>query len=990
MARRRLLTGEQWAKFLTVPTDERDLIRYCTLGRDDLDAIATKRTTRSRLGYAVLLCYLRHPGRMPDPDEMPPPALLAFVAHQVGADPDDYTDYRRRSQTRREQMADIMERTGHRSFDRATFTELASWLLSIAQVNRDPMALATALVDELRRRRILLPSAGVLELILHQARSRAERLIHRILVDALGSDGRGRVEAQLAPWADTGVAMLTWLRQASQSPAPRNLVGVVDRLVALRGLAVDRSLQNQVPEAAFERLAAEGVRATVQHLRDLSQVRRHALLAATAIRMEATLTDAALGMFDKLMGSLARRAENRTAEKTLKSVRETQGQLRTLVSACRMLIDAREGGHDPFEALDKSVGWYKFVASVSDAEALARPDTTDPRAELLGRYATIRAFAPTMLSAFQLKGGPSVASLLRALELLRTMHASGKRGLPTQPPTGFIRRSWRRLVMPGGVIDRKAYEICALSELRDRLRAGDVWVEGSRQFRDFESCLVPRPTFDALRDEDALPVAVETDGAAYLTKRRQALTNRLAEVAGLAAGGKLEDVDLSSGELKVSPIRDRTPEAAAELGRSAYEALPRIKITDLLLEVDGWIGFSACFTHQRSGRSPDDPAALLTAILADGINLGLTRMAEACRGVSMRQLAWVHDWHVREETYAAALARIIDAHRALPLAGVWGDGSTSSSDGQFYRAGGRGEAVGEVNARHGNEPGVAFYTHVSDQYGPFHTKVIAATASEAPHVLDGLLYHQTGLSIEEHYTDTGGVTDHVFGLCHLLGFRFAPRIRDLKDRRLYLLPGDDAPPALQHLIGGAIDVDHLAAHWEELLRLATSIRVGTVTASAMLRRLAAYPRQNGLALALRELGRIERTMFTLDWLRDPALRRRANAGLNKGEARNALARAIFFNRLGEMRDRSFENQAYRASGLNLLVSAIILWNTRYLQAALEDLSQRGTDVRLDLARHVAPLGWEHIGLTGDYVWGADPVPADGLRPLRRPLSVLAA
>src|SRR3546814_2429433 len=87
----------------------------------------------------------------------------------------------------------------------------------------------------------------------------------------------------------------------------------------------------------------------------------------------------------------------------------------------------------------------------------------------------------------------------------------------------------------------------------------------------------------------------------------------------------------------------------------------------------------------------------------------------------------------------------------------------------------------------------------------------------------------------------------------------------------------------------------------------------------MLRRLAAYPRQNGLAVALRELGRIERTMFTLDWLRDPALRRRANAGLNKGEARNALARAIFFNRLGEMRDRSFENQAYRASGLNLLV-----------------------------------------------------------------------
>ncbi|MCF4164657.1 Tn3 family transposase [Zavarzinia compransoris] len=990
MARRRLLTEGQWAHFLAVPSDERELIRHYTFDRDDLDIVAVKRTARNRLGYAVLLCYLRYPGRMPDPDEIPPSALLAFVARQVGAEADDYADYRRRGQTRREQMADLMEQTGYRSFDRAAFGALASWLLSIAQVNRDPMALATALVNELRQRRILLPSAAVLELILHQARGRAERIIYRIVVQALGRDGGGRVAALLEPWADAGVAMLAWLRSAPKAPAPRNLVAVVDRLEALRGLAVDRVVQDQVPDAAFERLAAEGVRMTVQHLRDLSPVRRDALLAAVAIRMETALTDAALAMFDKLMVSLGRRAENRTSEKTLKTMKETRSQLQTIIAACRAVIDAREAGRNPFEALDKGVGWYKFVASVADVEALARPDAMDPRVELVGRYATVRAFAPTLLGAFVFKGGPAIASLLRALEVLRAMHDSGKRSLPPKAPIGFVRRSWRRLVMPGGVIDRKAYEICALSELRDRLRAGDIWVDGSRQFRDFESCLVPRPTFDALRDENALPVAVSRERTVYLPARRQALRERIAEVAGLAAAGKLESVDLSTGELKVSPIRDRTPEAADELGHSAYQTLPRVKITDLLLEVDSWVGFSACFTHQRSGRPPEDRAALLTAILADGINLGLTRMAEACRGVSMRQLAWMHDWHVREETYAAALAKIIDVHRALPLAAIWGDGSTSSSDGQFYRAGGRGEAVGDVNARHGNEPGVAFYTHVSDQYGPFHTKVIAATASEAPHVLDGLLYHQTGLSIEEHYTDTGGVSDHVFGLCHLLGFRFAPRIRDLKDRRLYLFPGDEAPPALRPLIGGVIDLDHLAAHWEELLRLATSIRVGTVTASAMLRRLAAYPRQNGLALALREFGRLERTMFTLDWLRDPVLRRRANAGLNKGEARNALARAIFFNRLGEMRDRSFENQAYRASGLNLLVSAVILWNTRYLQAAMEDLGGRGADVRPELARHVAPLGWEHVGLTGDYVWGDDSIPMDGLRPLRRPQSLLAA
>jgi TnpA family transposase len=117
------------------------------------------------------------------------------------------------------------------------------------------------------------------------------------------------------------------------------------------------------------------------------------------------------------------------------------------------------------------------------------------------------------------------------------------------------------------------------------------------------------------------------------------------------------------------------------------------------------------------------------------------------------------------------------------------------------------------------------------------------------------------------------------------------------------------------LLGGTINTRNIRTHWDEILRLAVSIRQGTVTASLMLRKLGSYPRQNGLANALRELGRIERTLFMLDWLQNIDLRRRVNAGLNKGEARNALARAVFFNRLGEMRDRSFENQRYRAGGL---------------------------------------------------------------------------
>lgn len=235
---------------------------------------------------------------------------------------------------------------------------------------------------------------------------------------------------------------------------------------------------------------------------------------------------------------------------------------------------------------------------------------------------------------------------------------------------------------------------------------------------------------------------------------------------------------------------------------------------------------------------------------------------------------------------------------------------------------------------YGHGPGVLFYTHVSDRYSPFHTKVISATAGEAAHVLDGLLMHGSALSIREHYTDTAGATDHVSGMCHLLGFRFAPRVRDLKERRLYIIDRTADYGPLQALVGGHVRMDLVEEAWDDLLWLAASARTGTAAPSALLRRLAAYPRQNQLAKALREVGRIERTLATLDWLQDPELRRRSHAGLNKGEAEHALKRAVFFHRLGELRDRTFENQSHRASGLNLVVAALVLWNTVYLARAV--------------------------------------------------------
>src|SRR5262249_24445133 len=205
-----------------------------------------------------------------------------------------------------------------------------------------------------------------------------------------------------------------------------------------------------------------------------------------------------------------------------------------------------------------------------------------------------------------------------------------------------------------------------------------------------------------------------------------------------------------------------------------------------------------------------------------------------------------------------------------------------------------------------------------------------------------------------------------------------------KSRRLYRFGKAAAYPSLEPLIGGRINDALIRVHWSEILRVAASIHTGTVAASLILRQLRSYPRQNRPAEPLPAVGRPDRTLFTLDWVEDAELRRQASQELNKGETRNSLARAVFFHRLGEIRDRTYENQQYRASGLNLLVTAIVLWNTRYLERAIAALRQ-AENVPDQLLAHLSPLGWDHVNLTGDYIWSAEQPHTenpDGFRPLR--------
>ena len=202
------------------------------------------------------------------------------------------------------------------------------------------------------------------------------------------------------------------------------------------------------------------------------------------------------------------------------------------------------------------------------------------------------------------------------------------------------------------------------------------------------------------------------------------LAQRLDTVDQLAASNNLPDALINNSGLQISPLVNSVPEEANILMKQAYELLPHVKITELLMEVDEWTNFTRHFTHVKNGNTVKDKTLLLTAILADAINPGLSKMAESCPGATFQKLSWLQAWHIRDETYSASLAELINEQCRHPFAANWGDGTTSSSDGQRFKAGGHAERTGQVNPKYGNEPGVLFYTHISNQYAPFGIRCI--------------------------------------------------------------------------------------------------------------------------------------------------------------------------------------------------------------------------------------------------------------------------
>ena len=985
MARRRLLTGDERRRLFDPPVQETAIIGHYTLSAEDVELVGRRYGPANRLGLAAQIALMRHPGFGLQPEIGLPDVILQYLAAQLFVDPSSFSAYGQRAQTRTDHADLVARYLGIRPFRRGDLALALNLPAQAAEYTDRGEPIVRALMVGLKGERFILPSGDTLERAGLAGRARARKAAAAAIVEGLSSAELTRLDELVINNPDFGMTPLAWLRNFEEAPTAANINGLLERLRYVRGIGIHPVVGGAIPEFRFAQFVREGGVAPAFLLSDYSVNRRRATLTAAVIDLEARLADAAIQMFDRLIGGMftrARRGRERRYQDSIQSV----GQLMRLFGATITALDeAVQNGGDPLELIDEAVGWHRLVAAKAQVDALADLAGEDALVTATERYATLRRFSPAFLDAFTFKASGTGTALIKAIDVIRDANTRKSRDLPDGVPLPFPNRQWKRLITESGRIDRRRYEIAIMATLRDRLRAGDVWIEGTRNYQRFDAYLLGRR--DAAKVADVLPF--DSNAASYLADRARNLDWRLRRFAKQLKTNKLEGVSLERDRLKLQQMPPVTPPEAEALDRKLDTLLPRVRITELLLEVAERTGFLNAFRDLRSGKEHDNPSTVLAAILADGTNLGLERMANASEGVSYAQLAWTHNWYLSPENYQAALAMIISAHHELPFARHWGAGTSSSSDGQFFRSGRSRSGAADVNAKYGAEPGVKIYSHLSDHFASFGSRIMSATAGEAPYVLDGLVLGAGNLPLHEHYTDTGGATDHVFALCHLLGFRFAPRLRDIGDRKLGSIAAPSTYKGIENLMGRTIKTAAIEAEWDDIVRIVASIKDGTVAPSVILRKLAAYKRQNRLDFALAELGRIERTLFTLDWLEQPELRRACQAGLNKGEARHTLAAAIYTNRQGRFTDRSLENQEFRASGLNLLIAAISYWNTVYLDRAAQHLNAVGTTFDAALLAHLSPMGWAHISLTGDYLWEqARRLPAGEFHPLNEPMARL--
>ncbi|NJL41382.1 MAG: transposase [Leptolyngbyaceae cyanobacterium SM1_4_3] len=510
---------------------------------------------------------------------------------------------------------------------------------------------------------------------------------------------------------DLGRTPLSWLQRTPTGDNPKQILETLDKIAFLQQHQVNQWNLAQLNPNRINHLARIGARATNQYLQRANEAKRYPILVAFLKQSLYNFTDDLIEMVDQRIWKLYGEAKRNFEQDRLKATETINEKLQTLYDLGQILLNPDVEDHTIRTKAFEQISQIQLQTALGETKQLIRPQH-DAYVDYFGKsYQRVRHFSNRFLATLQFQSSQEAQGLLKGLQLVREIHSGIRRKVPDDAPTGFVPEAWLSYVVQPDGIDRRYYELAALWVLRQELRSGAIYLFHSRRFSELESYFIPKEEWVVQRDQTVNLLGTPLEPQARLAERETELFTLMDAVETLLndPDGDLRE---EKGELILSPIeaQERSAELK-QLAQAISTRLPQLDIPDLLIEVDGWTGFSDALKH-LGGSSHRDNHLLLHlygSLLAQACNLELKQLVTSAE-LSYPHLSWCNTWYIREDTLREANNVLVNYHYRQPLSQLWGGGMLSSSDGQRFPVKGSVRQGRALPRYFGYGKGITFYS----------------------------------------------------------------------------------------------------------------------------------------------------------------------------------------------------------------------------------------------------------------------------------------
>jgi TnpA family transposase len=829
-----------------------------------------------------------------------------------------------------------------------------------------------ALLARCRAERLEPPGPSRLDRVLAAGRAAAEQRFCAQTVERLSADAIERLEELAASTHGDVGGGRGLLAELKADPGPlglETLLTEIAKLGRVRAVGLPQGLFAGVSEKLVTAWRARAATQYPSDLQAMAQPVRLTLLAALCWQRTAEITDSLVDLLIQLVHRINARAESRVEGEMVADLRRVAGKQGILFRLAGAALE------QPDETVRRAI--YPVVGegtlhdlvreAMANEAAMKRRIRTVLRSSYSNHY---RRMLPQLLAALAFRcNNTAYRPVMDAIDLLRR-YAARKQArwydaTERVPMDGVVPAAWQEAVVDErGRVERIPYELCLLGSLRDALRRREVWVEEAARWRDPEADL-PQD-FEAHREIHYAAIRQPLDPGDFVADLRGRLDEALRELAAAMKSKRTGGIHLTTrrGEPWFNvPRLDKLEEPAGlgALKAAVVERWGTIDLLDMLKDGDHMTGLTEEFVSVATQeRIPREVLRrrLLLVLFALGTNMGIRQIvATGEHGETEAALRHVRRHFVTRDSLRRAIARLVSATFQARDEAWWGQGTACASDSKRFGAW-ESNLMTEWHARY-RGPGVMIYWHVERKSVCIYSQLKACSASEVAAMLEGLLRHCTEAEIEANYTDAHGASVIGFAFCHLLGFRLLPRLRQIGGVQLYR-PDDDAHyPGIEEALTRPIRWDLIEQQYDQMVKYATALRLGTAEAEQVLCRFTRGGRKHPTYRALEELGRAARTIFACQYLASPELRREIHEGLQVVEHWNSANTVIFYGKDSELTGADREHQEVSMLALHLLQSALVHVNALLLQRLLDEPRWREALTDVD-RRALTPLFWSNV------------------------------